>query len=713
MKALHLGLALHNHQPVGNFEWVFEKAYRQAYLPMLEALERHPRVRLALHYSGCLLDWIEANRPEFIARLASLASRGQVELMTGGYYEPVLPSIPDADKLGQIDKLTTYIRRRLGYEPTGLWLAERVWEPHLPRILQQAGVRWTVLDDNHFKRTGLTDDHLFGYYITEEQGATISLFGTSQQLRYTIPWRSVGEVMQYLRSVAAEEPRIAVMGDDGEKFGIWPQTDEKCWAQGWVDELFTAFEDNADWLHMVPPGQFAQQYSPVGRIYLPTSSYVEMSEWALPAQQSYEFSQVAHRLEAEGQQDATRFLSGGFWRHFMVKYPEVNQMHKKMLRVHQKVQVARAKGATQDGQQQLWEGQCNCAYWHGVFGGTYLSHIRSAVFERLIASETEAEAALYGQKDYLRAERTDYDCDGAEELVLDGRHLSLSLSPSQGGGILEWDLRHPAYNLTNVLTRRPEGYHWQLVEAERNRADLQVASGVAANIHEVVRVKEQGLSQRLVYDRYNRLSMLDHILEPSATVQQFALASRVELGDFVDKPYSSAVEHHGDTLHIVLTRHSSVPTDGRMAPIRVEKQLRLYSGRAALEVQYNALNLGEWEVQGRFGSEWNLNLLGGSDGRRAFVLADGRPVGGWTLEAVLDFDAEDLLLGNPDLGWQLQVRFSPGARVWICPLEAVSNSEAGFERTYQGTTLLFHWPLALAPGGLLQERLSWTAEKIG
>jgi hypothetical protein len=51
-----LALAIHNHQPVGNFGWVFAEVYDRAYLPMLEALERHPGVRLSLHYTGPLLD---------------------------------------------------------------------------------------------------------------------------------------------------------------------------------------------------------------------------------------------------------------------------------------------------------------------------------------------------------------------------------------------------------------------------------------------------------------------------------------------------------------------------------------------------------------------------------------------------------------------------------------------------------------------------------
>jgi len=98
-------LALHNHQPVGNFGWVIAEVFEQAYLPMVDALERHPSVRVALHYSGPLLDWMRAERPEFIARLRILADRGQVEIMGGGYAEPILVSLPERDRIGQLRRM--------------------------------------------------------------------------------------------------------------------------------------------------------------------------------------------------------------------------------------------------------------------------------------------------------------------------------------------------------------------------------------------------------------------------------------------------------------------------------------------------------------------------------------------------------------------------------------------------------------------------------
>jgi len=83
-RRITLTLVLHNHQPVGNFGFVLEETYQKAYAPMLDALERHPGVRLGLHYTGPLLDWFKDHKIEAIDRLRALVERGQIEVLGGG-----------------------------------------------------------------------------------------------------------------------------------------------------------------------------------------------------------------------------------------------------------------------------------------------------------------------------------------------------------------------------------------------------------------------------------------------------------------------------------------------------------------------------------------------------------------------------------------------------------------------------------------------------
>src|SRR5207237_7942268 len=143
-------------------DFVFEKAYTQAYRPFLEAMEKHPRLAWNLHATGILWEWLENHHPDYVKRIAEQVRQGRLEILTGGYYEPILPALPDADKSGQIQKLTRYLRQRFKVKPRGMWLAERVWEPHLVKTLADNDVEYTLLDDTHFLSSGLTLEDMCG-----------------------------------------------------------------------------------------------------------------------------------------------------------------------------------------------------------------------------------------------------------------------------------------------------------------------------------------------------------------------------------------------------------------------------------------------------------------------------------------------------------------------------------------------------------------------
>src|SRR5215212_6243371 len=335
-----LALTLHNHQPVGNFGWVIAETYDRAYLPMVEALERHPGIRVALHYSGPLLGWLTAERPQLIARLRDLAGRGQIELVGGGWSEPVLAALPERDRVGQLVRMADEVEAIFGRRPRGAWLAERVWEPDLPTALVSAGYEWTVLDDAHFRAAAIHEDDLWGSYTTDDQGSVLTVFGTEQGLRYRVPFADVEDVIGYLRDHATEDgERLGTMGDDGEKFGAWPTTWEHCWGEGgWVERFFEALDANASWLSTVRPSDWLATNPPVGRAAIPTSSYAEMGEWALPADESPAFGKALRHARDTGAPEA-RWLRGASWRNFQVKYREVNDLHKQMLRTSAKVEA--------------------------------------------------------------------------------------------------------------------------------------------------------------------------------------------------------------------------------------------------------------------------------------------------------------------------------------------------------------------------------------
>jgi len=191
--------------------------FEHAYLPFVDALEKHPGVRVSLHYSGPLLEWLTAERPIFIERLRDLVTAGQVEMLGGGWAEPVLASLPERDRVGQLTRMAREVERVFGARPRGAWLAERVWEPSLPTSLAAAGYDWTILDDAHFRAASIPEGQRWGAYTTEDQGSLVRLFGTEQGLRYLIPFGKVEETIAHLRANATPDGRrIGMMGDDGD-----------------------------------------------------------------------------------------------------------------------------------------------------------------------------------------------------------------------------------------------------------------------------------------------------------------------------------------------------------------------------------------------------------------------------------------------------------------------------------------------------------------
>ena len=66
---------LHDHQPIGNFDNVFEQAYQDSYRPFLDVFERYPRLKMALHTSGPLMEWLDVHHPEYLERLRAPGRR--------------------------------------------------------------------------------------------------------------------------------------------------------------------------------------------------------------------------------------------------------------------------------------------------------------------------------------------------------------------------------------------------------------------------------------------------------------------------------------------------------------------------------------------------------------------------------------------------------------------------------------------------------------
>ncbi|MBI1870009.1 MAG: DUF1926 domain-containing protein [Chlamydiae bacterium] len=701
---------IHNHQPVGNFEWVFEEAISQCYQPLLEVLSRHPKVRLSIHHTGPLLEWIEEHRPDYFEKLKNLLNRNQVELMGGAFYEPLIATLPERDAIGQIQMMTQYLMEKFGVKPKGMWLAERVWEPQLASIIKEAGMEYTLLDDTHFYYAGLQEKDMFGYYTTEDKGKTLSIFPINKNLRYLIPFNIPEKAIEFLGSIASDHPgRGVTLGDDGEKFGLWPGTHHWVYEERYLERLFTLLEENAHWIKMETFSEYLANNSSQGRIYLPNASYEEMMEWSLPTQAQKLYESSIHELKSSGKYEALKpFLRGGFWRNFFSKYPESNLMHKKMIYVSE--QVSKLSDSSKNkklAQKELWKGQCNCPYWHGLFGGLYLNYLRHANYTHLIKAE---KIALNSFKDKILIDERDYDCDGKNEILLTANDLNLYLKPEYGGSIFEIDYRPKDFNLTNVLTRREESYHEKIALAQK--AQQNSSGEQPKSIHDLSIAKEEGLEKVLFYDWYSRHSLIDHFIKPGTTLEEFYQCCYREEGDFVNQPYqASSLEKNTNSLSLTLKRNGHLFREGKNPiPLYVQKIIQLQSKLSnRVSLNYEICSLQNIETCW-FGVEFNLTLLAGND-KKKYYRFNSQSQNRSPLGLKGEFaKSKSLELVNEDDGFITKITSDQESHLWYFPLETISQSESGFERTYQGSSILFLWKLQLTENAAKNLKLELVIE---
>ena len=665
---------------------MLERVYDEAYAPFFDVLARHPGVKIGAHHSGSLLAWLERAHPEYLERLHRLVERGQVELLTGGFHEPVLAAIPDDDRRGQIEKQTAWLKARFGRKPVGLWLAERVWEPDLAGSLAEAGVKYTLVDDTHFLAAGAEADALDGPYLTEDRGRTLTVFPISKRLRYLVPFQAPEATLAFLREAALARPgRVFLLGDDGEKFGHWPDTHRQVYGAGWLDRFFTLLEENRAWLRTACP---ADAMKPVrGRIYLPTTSYEEMGEWTLPAHTQARFRDIRERVRSQNE-DAVRFLHGGTWRAFLARYPESDRMYQRGLRLREEALRLDEPAAKERARDAIWASQMNCPYWHGVFGGVYLPHLRDAVWKQLLEAESIIVTARHGTEPWCEATHVDLDGDGEEEVLLRNETLSAVIDPSLGI-MTEVSQRPKRIALSNGLTRRYEAYHDRLREDVAGHAS---ENGVAS-IHDRFLVKETGLEELLHYDDYARLSLIDHWLPNDQDRQAFEQGRLPDLMG-LRGPFRVAIGREPGRVAAVL-RRASGGEEGR-SRIVVEKSVGLLPGQSLVQVGYRVEAMVPVDPAW-FGVEMNFAMLDARSPGRRFRFLDELEERELASRGEMK-EASGLSLWDRDRGFEVTMRWNKPARVWWAPVETVSLSESGLERVYQSTAVLPAWHWNARPG---------------
>ena len=558
MSPLRFVIGLHLHQPIGNFDHVFSQHLDDVYRPLLDQLEKSQLFPAVLHLSGPLLEWLEKNEPAYLDRLATLARSGRLELLLSGFHEPILAALPRVDRVEQVRWMREAIARRFGVEATSLWLTERVWEPELAADLADAGVEAVLVDDRHFLVAGFSRDSLHTWYLTESDGKRVGVFPIDERLRYLIPFRPPEETAEYLRDLNRQGYAMALLADDGEKFGGWPGTKEWVYEKGWFDRFGTAIRalvdegtivlsTLADVLREVPCG---------GLAYLPTASYREMEGWALPPDPQLRLAELERQLgpkRLDGPEGS--LLRGSHWRHFLVKYPESNRLQKMMVALST---LCRERGDPVEARRAVARAQCNDAYWHGVFGGLYLPHLRNALWNELVRAE-----GLLREGEALTWEEVDLDSDGATEIWVHGAECSIVVAPARGGAIEVLSHLAAGMNYADVLTRRREAYHDEALT--RSQADASHEENGTASIHDLEDSLRLDVAPAI--DPHDRAIGVERLLPADTTAELLEAGAVMAVRSWARERMSATVRAVGTEVRILLAApDTSLVKELRISP---------------------------------------------------------------------------------------------------------------------------------------------------
>ena len=581
MKNVNLVLCLHLHQPLGNFASVVDRIVEETYRPVLAVLQRHPGVSVNLHLSGVLLEMLAERHAEMVEQLRELVGTGRVEMLTGGFYEPVLVEWGEEDRDGQLAMMAGWLKHRLGAEPAGAWLAEGVWGPSLCGSFNRAGIQYAAVEGSYFLQAGISPAKLNGHYVTDQAGDLLTVFPTCPDLARLIPHASWDDLCGHLRRVANRGEDITLTLAAG--LDTWSSLNGG--AAAYLETLFTKIEESASWIHTLTGRAQIQRQAAKGRVALPPGTPVELGGWSLPGTARREF--FRERAQLSQRYDAPRllpFFRGGSWSSFRVRYSEVNLVYRKNLILGRKLRAQGKGPRTRSIQDKLWRAQCSTAQWHGTKGGLHLPHLREAIWKELLSAEAELRQ---GQEE-TELLREDFDADGQLEISAAHPALTMLVAPHQGGCCLELGLPARGRNLGNTLTRRDEG---------TNAAPPTVA------------------------DWYERNIFQEHLFARGTTVEQLSAGTYPELGDFILQPFHlRQMRQTGSRVTIELFRDGGLYRMGLRQPCQLDKVYAMDAASGRVEVSFQLTNTGTLPLEAVFATELNLNL-GPDQGGRGIVKA--------------------------------------------------------------------------------------------
>jgi len=667
MSPIYLILGSRNSQALDVAPRDQDALYEYSYKPLLKLLYNHSDIRFTMYYSGLLIEWLEKHHSEFVDVLTEMIKRRQVELLGGAFFEPILPLIPKTDRIGQIERLTTHIRKCFGRRPRGAWIPESIWDQRIAANLKAGGIEYAFLRDSafHFEpdRPGTGRSYYdrdgngkVGHHpvLTEDQGKTLILLPLAHELSEQIFRVSPGELIDELRAVVDQEGSSVVDGNgkiqrplvslifDGSRIGFDAERSQERIA--WFEEFLALLNANSDWIRVATPQRVLRSYHPRRRRYAPVSSLHGMMSW---------LKRVLPELPDN---------SDDRWRSFrsvMEIYPESGRLYAKMQHTHVLVnQVRGDKYRKMTAREELWRGQSHFAYWHNPTGGIYRSNLRKATYAALIEAEkTTREKGIF----IPSLSRVDVDLDGEDEVLYQGNEINAYLDRT-GACVFELDYLDKNWNYLDTFRRRAEAFH----------DEASVTAG---------------------YDDWSRAAFVDHLLVPDHELTAFARGERNQVCELDSVDYElTDLDKERNTA--VFAAKCSAPD--HLAEIEIRKRYRFVKNR--IELEYRIANAGMETIAVEHACEINLSFFSLDAGKLRIHLRQGRQRRELSPDTVEADGVSDLQFLDLHNGTTVTINPTERPDLWSFPVEAVGMLWDHPHWFYESNCVVLRWPLTLEAG---------------
>ena len=414
-----------------------DKGFQSVYKPLLKFLYSNPSFPFAFTLTGPQLQYFRRRKNELITIVHELSDRKQIEILGGGYNEPLLPLLYSVDRNGQIDLLTSEIRQTFGKRPRGMTLYQDCWDSSLVNNIHTCGLEYVILDSGIVQESKRSYLPVFMSDLGKNVDILLSyneFIPTPQMLAEEFVWNIEKAILKAEKkdtNLQLDSDRLIVIMLDQE-------TAANLTSAKWFEKLLAYFTENQNTkVRLTTPNLYRQQatFTKIP-LYIPVGLNSEITK-LVSSDNKNRFPSSIHD--------------------FIYKYRECQRLYNRMMYLSMLVnQYKTDKMRKKSAREKLWQAQSGLAYLCKSNTPVENSIYRQQAYHYL----TDAEKILRGDGKFEESVTCfDYDNDGDEEYVCRMEQYFAYIS-QEGGCVPELDIIKNSGNYADNLSREAifDGY---------------------------------------------------------------------------------------------------------------------------------------------------------------------------------------------------------------------------------------------------------------